>query len=191
MAVAELGASKMVWPFLMGGAATICATSWLVGNGHAFKCSGLILVGFLGARIIMALPINSEYLDVIFAAMWVSIAVSIPVGRDELFWGSVAIKVLVFGAALCSLWGRLSHYYMHVGSLPYATADILVIAAMLLIGWSLRHDITDKLSQFSNGTHGLGGNSAIRSSGPVAYSKDGQASKTSEALPASKVRAHG
>lgn len=185
----------MVWPFLMGGAAALCATSWLVKNGHAFKSSALILSGFIGARVIMALPINGEYLDVIFAGMWVSIATSIPAGSGRQLMPSVAIKLLVLGAALCSLWGRLSHHYMHLGSLPYATADTLVVLAMLLIGWALRHDVIGKLSQYHIGDNSMGSSSAIRAGGSMVDEKvragGNEVGKKSEALLASKVKAHG
>jgi len=139
----------------------------------------------------MALPINSEYLDVIFAGMWVSIATSIPVGNDRQLIPSIAIKLLILGAALCSLWGRLSDYYMHVGSLPYATADALVIAAMLLIGWSLRHDVIDRISELSHRRFGMVGDSALRGVGPLADKENIHTSEKSEALHAPKVRAHG
>ena len=191
MVAAALGANKMVWPFLMGGATVLVGASWAVGNGHALKCSALILSGFVGARVILAPPINSEYLDVIFAAMWVVIATSLPIAYDNRLVPSVVIKLLIAGAALCSLWGRLSHYNMHFGSLPYATADLLVIAAMLWIGWSLRHDVINRVSEFFDRGSGVVGDTAFYSRGPVDYPQSLQDCSESQKVSSPKVRAHG
>ncbi len=181
----------MVWPFLMGGAAVLTVTSILVGSGHSLRASSAMLCGFVVARIIMNFPISGEYLDVMFSAIWVTVALSMPIGPSSEMFPSVVAKVAVFGCALCSLWGRLVDADMYFGSPPYMAADTLLIVAMAIIGWSLRHDVIGRISEFGNREHGMVGNSALRDSGPVDYSKGDQVGQTSETLPASKVRAHG
>lgn len=181
----------MVWPFLMGGAAVLTVTSILVGSGHSLRASGAMLCGFVVARIIMNFPISGEYLDVMFSAMWVTVALSMPIGPSSEMFPSVVAKVAVFGCALCSLWGRLVDADMYFGSPPYMAADTLLIVAMILIGWTLRHDVVDRISELSTRERDLVGNHTVYLGGPLDNSKAVQSSSKSEARPASKVRAHG
>lgn len=188
---AAAGANKMVWPFLMGGAAVLAVTSLVLGNGQSLRSASLMLSGFIVARLIMNLPISGEYLDVLFSAMWVTVALSMPLGPTYDMIPSIAAKAAVLGCALCSLWGRLAKAEMYFGSPPYMTADILLGAAMLLIGWSLRHDIIDRITEYSNRSSSVVGNHNYSGSGNRSDSGGVLGCKESEALPASKVRAHG
>lgn len=167
----------MVWPFTMSFSAILCIASWRLKNGHAFRCSVPILTGYLLARVIVSTPINGEYNDAIFSAMWVMVATFIPLGGRDKIVLSVLIKVAIYLAVACVMWGRFGDYEFKLSSLPYVIADTMVIVAMLLIGWSLRHDIIDALSKLGNGISGVVGNHSLRSGGSLDDSKTIQIGK--------------
>lgn len=158
----------MVWPFLMGGSVAICAASLLVRDGRAFRVSALIFSGFMGARVIMNTPISGEYRDVVFAAMWVMVAMAFPHGKNGIRDWLFTARMAVLGCGLCSLWGRIGQYDMYFGSPPYMTADILLITAMLLTGWSLRNELVHRISNALSRIFGVVGDYSVRSGRPVA-----------------------
>lgn len=139
-----------VWPYLMGGAAATVAASAFAGSGWSVRTSALILCGLVGARIIHASPISGEYLDVVFAAMWVSLASFIPIAGHGSLSTATCAKVAVLICALCSLWGRITEYTVKMWSPPYMTADLMLILAILCVWWGIRHDIAFRISDMAD-----------------------------------------
>lgn len=180
----------MVWPFTMSFAAILCIAALWVGNGHALRCSAPILLGYLLARVIVNLPIDGSYGDIVFASMWLVIALKIPLGGSDTVTTSAMIRGLIYMAVLCVMWGRFGSYEFKIGSPPYAAADVLVILAMLLIGWNLRHDIIGRFSDIASRNSSMVGNHSISRRGSLDHKEGYQAGQKSEALPASEVRPH-
>lgn len=156
-----------VWPYMMSGAAVTIAASVIAGNSAGLKSSALILAGLLGARVIHASPISGEYLDVIFAAMWVSVASFIPIAGYGSIATAACVKAAVLICALCSLWGRLTDYTVQMWSPPYMTADLMLILAMLCIWWGIRNELVDTFYSFADRGRALGYDTGINGVGPM------------------------
>lgn len=156
-----------IWPYIMGGAAATVAASYVVGNAHAIQTSALILAGLLGARVIMASPISGEYRDVVFAAMWITVASFIQVTGYVSVSTMACVKAAIVVCALCSLWGRLTSYNMQIWSPPYMTADVMLILAIVLIGWGIRSDLVGTFYSFADRGRALGYDTGINGVGPM------------------------
>lgn len=130
-----------VWVYLWGIALALLALSLLVGHRWATRTSAVILTCYVLVGRVDSLPISSELKDLAAAALWVVASGFVPlVGLG----GGIAPLVVRSFMALsgsCYLWSRLAGAKPEFGSLPFVIADLLLIAAMMLIGWTLRHDI--------------------------------------------------
>lgn len=135
----------MVWPFLMGGSALLFVASALVGNGWALRSSLIILAGLIAVRAKKFVFMDENLSFVVGASIWVIAAVAIPrqvvYNERQSFRASSQISLFLIASGLCSLWARLTDAPRAFGSPPYVTADLLLIAAMLVIGWQIRDDI--------------------------------------------------
>lgn len=151
----------MVWPFLMAFSALITVAAWLVGNGNAARCAFVILLGLSAIRVALALPVSHSYDILLISAIWVVMAALIPrqvAGGDTT---TLIVRVFLVMNGMTGLWAKLTDAPRVFGSAPYVAGDLLLIAAMLLIGWSLRHDVAHRLSDIGSGIRGLGGNRSI------------------------------
>lgn len=139
----------MVWPFLMGGSALLLVASSVVGNGWATRSSLVILAGLLAVRAKNFIFIGSDLSFVVGASIWVICAVAIP--RQVVYNGrqvmapSSQISLLLVAVGLCSMWARVVNAPRVFGSPPYVVADLLLVAAMLVIGWQIRDDILGRI----------------------------------------------
>ncbi len=157
----------MVWPFLMAFSALITVIAWLVGNGNAARCAFVILLGISAIRVALALPVSHSYDILLISAIWVVMAALIPrqvAGGDTT---SLIVRVFLVMNGMTGLWAKVTDAPRVFGSAPYVAGDLLLIAAMLLIGWSLRHDVSHRLSDIGNGIHSVVGNHSVRRGGPA------------------------
>ena len=184
-----------VWPFLVGLAVAVFALSAVAKNEWATRTMLVILIAYAGVQAGKNLPINSEYLPVIYSGIWVIAFGAIPRhidGNMTLIVSGVPVsKVFIGLAALCYLWARITKAPPAFGSPPYVASDLLLIAAMLLIGWSVRHDFIDRLSNIGNRAFGLVADSSI---GHIRYGDSAgyvSSSKASWQVPPTKVAQDG
>jgi hypothetical protein len=87
------------------------------------------------------IPISRELKLLVFAAIWVSAAHFVPLGGTGDKTSALYVKALMAMSGACYFWARVTDAPAVAGSPPFVSADVLLIAAMLLIGWTLRHDI--------------------------------------------------
>jgi hypothetical protein len=184
----------MVWPFLMGLAVSMAALSYWLGNGHFVRSALIILAGLVSIRFYDAFPISSDLLILLISATWIVAASAIPrvTATQSQFWRHILfIRSFLALNGLTGLWARVTDAPRVVGSLPYMSGDILLIAAMLLIGWSLRHEFIGRLSELSARGRGMVGNSAFRAGGSVVNKENRNTSNTSGAEYAREVMSNG
>jgi len=174
--------------------------SMLSGARWAVRLSAVIVSAYAVTHVAkLSLPLNSELFPLFFGAIWVS--------ASSLMWlkpsdlpSDMKIrahlsKSLIALNGLCYFWADAVNAPREFGSPPYVTSDVLAFVAMALIGWSLRHDVIDRISTSINRAIGLAWRSAVRSVGSVVVEKGCgecvEICEKSEALHAPKVRAHG
>jgi hypothetical protein len=66
------------------------------------------------------------------------------------------ISTLLLGVSLCYLWARMVSAPWVFGSIPFVISDLLALAAMLSIGWGLRHDIITRVNHLERHSIGRG-----------------------------------
>lgn len=184
----------MVWPFLMLFSALLAAVSGWLRDGLFFRCAIAILAGLVGSRLFNQVPISSDLQILLISANWIVAASAIPrvTATQSQFWRHILfIRSFLALNGLTGLWARVTDAPRVVGSLPYMSGDILLIAAMLLIGWSLRHEFIGRLSELSARGRGMVGNSAFRAGGSVVNKENRNTSNTSGAEYAREVMSNG
>ena len=130
-----------VWALLWGLTSLLLAASALVGNRWATRTSAVILASYVLVRVIYAFPISSDLQILNVAALWVVASCFVPLGGTGDKLAPLFVRAFMALSGACYLWARLTDAPRVFGSPPYVASDLLLIAAMLLIGWTLRHDI--------------------------------------------------
>lgn len=145
-----------VWPYLMTLSGVTVAASCVSGCRFAVRNSILILSGFVAARVLIHLPINSDMMDFLFCAMWGAIGgvIAIPATSHA---SHLVAKFSVLICALCSFWGRITNAHFEFGSPPYAIADTMLMVAMVALLWGERDRVSvnigvaiDRISRLVN-----------------------------------------
>lgn len=130
-----------VWVFLWGMTLLLMAASFAVGNQWATRTCGAIFAAYVAVRVVDGFPISGELILLIFAAIWVTASCFVPLGGSGDKMAPLFVRAFMALSGACYLWARLTDAPRVFGSPPYVASDMLLIAAMLLIGWTLRHDI--------------------------------------------------
>ena len=176
--------------------AVLLAGALLAQASWAARFFAIVLSAYIVTHLAkFTLPNNSELFPVVFAGIWVS--------ASSLMWSVVrdcpnpAKRRFLFSKSfisligICYLWADISNAPRAFGSPPYVAADILAIAAMITVGWSLRHEFIGRLSELSARGRGMVGNSAFRAGGPVVNKENRNTSNTSGAEYAREVMSNG
>ena len=170
--------------------------SMLSGARWAVRLSAVIVSAYAVTHVAkFSLPLNSELFPLFFGAIWVSASSLMWLKPSDLpsdmTMRAHLSKSLIALNGLCYFWANAVNAPREFGSPPYVTADVMAFVAMALIGWSLRHDVIDRISELSHRRSGMVGDSALRGTGPLVNKENIHTSEKSEALHAPKVRAHG
>lgn len=181
---------------LSGLAAVLLAGSLIARASWAARFFSIILGAYVATHYVkFSLPNNSELFPVVFAGIWVS--------ASSLMWSVVRdcpnpakrrflfSKSFISLSGICYFWADISNAPRAFGSPPYVLADVLAIAAMITIGWSLRDEFIGRLSELSSRGRGMVGNSAFRAGGSVVNKENRNTSNTSGAEYAREVMSNG
>ena len=137
-----------VWPFLMGLSALILALAVFAKNAPAMKVAGVILCAYIAGRVVKMAEVDFQLSA--FAIIWLVAAILSATIAPKKY----GISTLLLGVSLCYLWARIVAAPWVFGSIPFVISDILALAAMLSIGWGLRHDIIFRIGDL--GRHSIG-----------------------------------
>ena len=122
----------MIWPWLMGFAALAMVAASVVRDWWAVNAAALILLAFVGTRVSVALFYDSQFMLVVQAAIWLMVAVAIPRQKGR----KVAqVRGLIALSVACYPVARAAGIEPAIGAWPYVASDLLVIVAMIIIGW--------------------------------------------------------
>ncbi len=178
-----------VWAVLWGMSLSLTAASFYAGSAWAARTSVAIFGAYVTVRIFDNLPISGELQLLCFAAIWVGASCFVPLGGSGDKVAPLLVRALMALAGACYLWARLTGAPRVFGSAPFVVSDLLLIAAMLLIGWTLRHDIRSAFvayrGSWSLGRDSLGG--SIRSGSPCVHHHSQKAQTTEISRRASNV----
>jgi hypothetical protein len=154
-----------VWTILWGMSLSLMAASFWVGSAWAARTASAIFAAYVAVRIVDGFPISGELQILCFAAIWVIASCFVPLGGAGDNVSPLIVRACMALAGACYLWARLTGAPRVFGSAPYVVSDLLLIAAMLLIGWPLRHDIRSAFVA-RHGGWDLGRDSCLRSIRP-------------------------
>ena len=119
----------MIWPFIMGLAAIMAVLAFAAGKRADALALLVILTALVAVRAKNAVFLDYADLRVALGALvWSTAAVALVSRRYTIQGGILAF------VALCSLWAQLVEARPVIGSLPYVTADALVVLATAWIG---------------------------------------------------------
>jgi hypothetical protein len=148
-----------VWPFLMGLSALVLCLAMFAKNAPAMKVAGVIFCAYIAGRAVKMA--GDDFQLSAFAIIWLLTALA-AVTINPARYG---ISLLLLGVSACYLWARVASAPWVFGSMPFVVSDVLAVAAMLSIGWGLRHDIIDRIDHLGWHSAGrgfsLGSNRAI------------------------------
>lgn len=148
-----------VWSVLWGMSLALLAASYFAGSAWAARTSIAIFGAYVAVRIFDNLPISGELQIRCFAAIWVAASCFVPLRGAGSRLQPYLIRALMTMAAGCYVWARMTNAPREFGSPPFVASDTLMAAAMLLIGWTLRHDIRSAFDVHS-GSWSLGRDSS-------------------------------
>ncbi|WP_456389068.1 hypothetical protein [Profundibacter sp.] len=89
-------------------------------------------MAFIGTRVSVSLFTGSQFLLVVQAAIWLMIAVAIPRQRAR---NVAQVRGLIALSVACYPIAKALSIDPAVGAIPYVASDLLVIAALVIIGW--------------------------------------------------------
>lgn len=150
-----------VWPFLMGGAAVLLSASLFARNDWATRASMIVLSAYVLTQAKKTVFADDDLAFVVTAAIWVVASGAIPrqLGSNltQNMVRVAAIRVCMAVSGLCYFWARIIDAPRVFGSAPYLTADLLLIAAMLLIGGVIGGDVIDRMRILARNVFGSRG----------------------------------
>lgn len=150
-------------------ASLLAGASLAVGSGFSLRCALAVFLGLSLVRVVLIFPVPESYDILLISAIWVIVASLIPrkvvCGDWEAKKTALLIRVLIVLNGATGLWAKLVDAPRTVGSLPYLAGDLLLISAMLLIGWSLRNDFICGISHNRVRGSRMVGDSIVRDRG--------------------------
>lgn len=147
-----------VWPFLIIAAMLLMLASvWVKRDWEALTMAVLSIA--LAAMQLKKLIFGGDDLAfVVSAVIWVIASGAIPrqLGSNltQNMLKVFAIRACYASSGLCYFWARIIDAPRVFGSAPYLTADLLLIAAMLLIGGFISGDVIGRVKHLGRSLSG-------------------------------------
>lgn len=119
----------MIWPYLWALCAVLCLMCWTTSQSAASRALCAILAAYVAVRVASgAFGDHGIYLA-LGALFWTATAAT--VYRT----GFAASSGIIMASALCYFWANLSGAPRVAGSAPFVASDVLMVIAMVWIGW--------------------------------------------------------
>ena len=145
-----------VWEIIAALAVIVGAASLWVKSEWSARVCLIICAAYIFMQIQKVIPIhggdipiNSEYFNEVSCGIWVIAAgyIYTDLKRRELYKYLTfrAVPALISVVGLCYYWAEVTDAPLVMWSPPYTASDLCALFAVLLIGWTLRHDIISRI----------------------------------------------